>query len=279
MTFLVPSLVLPLLVIGDRVTGQRLGMQDATARLTGRVSAVLATLVPVELIYRPNFVTTTTFLGHAGKDTILNGSSVIPQAILIHGRAGVGKDTLGRFLHRQHGYIKVAIADILKRYLEDANPALFIWKYDALMPLDVLLHQEGGWETVKREHPEVRELLTGFGQAARNIFGEDFWVEQFVKSLRSLRANFPEMTAVRSFVVTDVRYRNELEYLLDYFGGATRTVKLVRPNHEADGHPSEDGLPDHLFDMVLENNASPGDLFAKMQVTLGIWDIENGFAA
>jgi hypothetical protein len=31
--------------------------------------------------------------------------------------------------------------------------------------------------------------------------------------------------------------------------------------------------------MVLENNASPGDLFAKMQVTLGIWDIENGFAA
>jgi hypothetical protein len=198
----------------------------------------------------------------------------MPPAVLIHGRKGVGKDTLGRFLFRQHGYFQAAIADVLKLYLEESNPPMFLDGTE--VRLLTVLERLGGWDEAKRQHGEIRELLTGFGQAARNIFGEDFWVEQFVKRLQAHRAAYPQMT---HFVITDVRYLNELHFLRDYFGGGARTLKLIRPNHGADGHPSEDGLPDYLFDMVIDNSSSPHDLFAKMQMTLGIWEVEEGIAA
>lgn len=200
---------------------------------------------------------------------------MIPTAILIHGRKGVGKDTLGRHLYLQHGYFQTALADVLRLYLENANPPLLDDAGNETR-LNSILERVGGWDEAKRLYPEVRTLMTGFGQAARNVFGQDFWVEQYTQKVTEFREEFPYVT---HFVVTDIRYANELDLLRDYFGPGARAVKLVRDHHDADGHPSEEGLADDLFDMVIENNASPGDLFAKIRLTLEIWDGEEVNAA
>lgn len=193
-----------------------------------------------------------------------------PRTILIHGRKGVGKDTLASYIEQRYRHLPVAIADVLRDYLMRINPLVLDHMGDT-RPLNSLL-EEGWetWDTIKRKNPYVRHLLKTTGQTVRELFGEDIWVTECIERIEMARQAF---TQFESIVVTDIRYANELELFRSKFPGAV-ALKIVRSGHDSDGHPSEDGLPDEDFDMVLENNEGVAELFNSFDTCMGLWRAE-----
>lgn len=90
----------------------------------------------------------------------------------------------------------------------------------------------------------VREYLQRYGtEAHRDIFGDDFWVEQV--RLRN--------TAARVLFVTDVRFENEARAIKKAGGHVVRVVGPAETEHSGDDHASEAALPSWLIDETLLN--------------------------
>lgn len=97
--------------------------------------------------------------------------------LLLVGRAGSGKDETARYLVERYGFRRYAFADKLKEIVRDLWPEAF-------------------------KEAKPRTLLQAVGQCLRQV-DPDVWVNYLLRCIeaeRPLRA-----------VVTDCRYRNELE--------------------------------------------------------------------
>lgn len=148
------------------------------------------------------------------------------------GYAGAGKDTAADWLVRHRGFTRVAFADGVKELaLRLGGPGL---------RADV---EAVGWDELKRD-PGVRERLQDIGLAVREVIGADVWV----------RAAFDRMPAEGRFVVTDVRFLNELEAIRSAGG---KVVRIERPGTgPANGHVSEVGLDGHPADAEVFNRGT-----------------------
>jgi hypothetical protein len=123
-----------------------------------------------------------------------------------------------------------------------------------------------------------REYLQRFGGHARELFGENFWVDQVLPEPPSQMATannlrnaaiYSRMAAIidpwtlkprgnfTTLCVTDVRYPNEAERVLALDG---EVWEVVRPGLEPDGHASEVPLPRELVTRVIDNSGTLGDL-------------------
>lgn len=190
-------------------------------------------------------------------------------SIAIHGLKGVGKDTVGHYLRRQHGYISIAIADLLKSYLEEVNPLVIRDRDSKAVPLGTLLAENSGdWGVSKRKNPHIEETLKQYGHGARTVFGDDFWVFEFLKAYERFEAHFYDGVS-QAAVITDIRYENELAMIKEFFQPLV-SIKLVRPGHISDGHPSEDGLPDAMFDALIENTGTLKELYHSVDHIISI---------
>lgn len=163
------------------------------------------------------------------------------------GHAGSGKDTVAAHLVR-HGFARVAFADPVRDVLLSINPLV---TRDGLRLRDLVAAH--GWDTAKRQFPEVRELLQGLGAGVRDSLGEQVWLEHALRRLDALRG---------PVVVTDVRYHNEAHALRSR--GFT-LVWVQRPGvGPANAHPSETGIPTELADVVLTNDRGIPELHAAV---------------
>jgi len=168
----------------------------------------------------------------------------------ICGKAGAGKDTVGDYLVEKHGFEKISLAGPIKRLVQD----IFV------------LSDEEVNDRVLREQPmpdwdgwSVRRLLQFIGtDMFRKLLFEDIWVRSLWKRVSSDLEN--------NYVVTDVRFPNELEHLKNGGGDNFLSIKVVRDGCDGtvgiQGHESE--KYDLETDMVFENNDSFEDLFAKV---------------
>jgi len=164
------------------------------------------------------------------------------------GYAQSGKDTVANILINQYGYIRVAFADRIRDFVFDANP---IYTYVSNEPRYVRdLVEKVGWDEAKK-NPEVRRLLQNIGVAARNIFGEQFWIDQAMRQLD------PE----NNYVITDVRFTNEVEALKqmgEWVDGVEFQLwRITRPGVEAiNNHISESEMASYEADQIFLNNGS-----------------------
>jgi len=96
----------------------------------------------------------------------------------------------------------------------------------------------------------VREYLQWYGtEGHREIFGDDFWVDQALPLDKDYSDGL--------YVVTDMRFPNEVQRVKDLNG---LCVKVERESATAHGeHASEQNL-DHMIDYVLDNTGSLDDL-------------------
>lgn len=109
-----------------------------------------------------------------------------------------------------------------------------------------------------------REYLQHFGNKAREVFGDTFWIDQVLPNPfmqdgwggpgASLEMRYPN---VDTLVVTDVRYPNEAERV-KRLGGVV--FEVIRPGLASDGHDSEKKLPAHLIDWEVHNAGDLSDL-------------------
>lgn len=202
------------------------------------------------------------------------------------GQKGSGKDTAGdRFLAglKDDHVAKFSFAEKLKISATQLFPGVQRadweeWKNDD--NIKVLIIREG--RTVETPDGGLfqgdvlseqtgREFLQHYGtESHRNVFGQNFWVEQAAKDATGLYN-----------VVTDVRFPNEASFIVESGGIVVRvygaddvTISLVLDPETGEQyyidyatgepiHPSETALLDWPCDFSIDNTVR-GDNFAKL---------------
>ena len=167
------------------------------------------------------------------------------------GKAGAGKDTIGEYFIKKFQFEKIALADPIKRLVKD----VFVLE-DNIVHDRVLREQEladwPGWS--------VRKLLQYIGT---ELFREKIDDAIWVKSLwRRVEANYKT-----NYVVTDIRFPNELNYFRDNAKqGQFICIKVIRPGCDGgvglSGHASE--AHDLRGDIEIVNDGNIESLYNKL---------------
>ena len=170
------------------------------------------------------------------------------------GRARSGKDTVAHHLVENYAHTRVAFADRMRDAVEALNPTIRL-DVDGLQwtcPLSDGLKMYG-WEGLKQYSPDVRGYLQRMGtEVGRDMFGEDFWVEQALRVA----------TAYEQVVFSDVRYPNEAERIRKEGGVLWRVEREgIEKSNE---HTSESLIETIDVDAVIKNNGTLENLFAKV---------------
>ena len=161
----------------------------------------------------------------------------------ISGWARSGKDTIADYMVKTHGFKKLSFGQAVKDSLYALNPGSLKEAVD-----------KDGWDIVKQD-PEVRRLLQRMGtEVGRNLYGEDFWVNQTFKNIESEDYDF---------VIPDVRFKSEANEIKKRGGVIIRVSRsgVVAPND----HISEHDLDNYKFDAIIENNGSLDELYEKVE--------------
>lgn len=160
--------------------------------------------------------------------------------IAISGKAQSGKDTIGACLVNQHGFIRVASADALKR----------------------IAMRTFNWDGAK--DARGRKFLQDLATAVRG-YDPDFWINI---TLQEIERMCRPMVAgkVEDFVITDVRYKNEADLLKK---ASAVLIRIERKGIELFDHESETQLDNYEdFDYVIGNNGSIYDLEERVTAIL-----------
>jgi hypothetical protein len=142
--------------------------------------------------------------------------------------------------------VKEATANLLGLDLE------LIEKYKQLEDIPQLYIEGNGEDSpgnhIAISHPlnlSVRNILQRMGtEVGRNMFGQDFWLQQ------ALSPNIDHSKKV--IVVTDVRFDNEAEWIKNLGGYIWRIER--ESNNLEDSHSSEVPISDSLVDFTVNNN-------------------------
>lgn len=184
----------------------------------------------------------------------------------ISGFARTGKDTAANYLVKHHGFTRVSFADTLRDLAFRADPQIEVG--EDLVPLSGVVSAHT-WEGAK-DFPQVRGFLQRLGVGAREILGENIWVD----------AAFREMQKAPTdrIVVPDVRFPNEanaIRWNPPQTGPITATkgtlIRLHRPGFgPINSHPSETALDNYHFDHDIDNDGTVDELGPKVARALGL---------
>jgi hypothetical protein len=219
----------------------------------------------------------------------------------IVGFIGSGKGTVGEILTQEYGFTQMAFAGALK----DAAANMFGWDRK-------LLEGDTKESRVYREIPDpfwtealcplyIKQTDTVYAdftprlalqllgtEAGREIFGDTLWISALKRHIDNLSAGVN-----KDFVVTDVRFPNEIDAINNWGGFVYRVRRGEEPewyklaemqNRTPDGHQHlnenvgrtmQDKYPDvHFsewawvgseFDGIIENDGSVADLHEKIE--------------
>lgn len=175
------------------------------------------------------------------------------KVIALTGPKGSGKDTVGRLIcemYPQYNPVTIAFADPIKsivQHIFDLDPSNND-QYD-LFKRTKLEYTLPGYLS---HSADARHVVREIGMLMRSYDTQQFnnYVEGKIRS-----------SPDRLWVVTDMRFDDE--YIMLKKLGA-KTVKIIRPSYNYDGHITERGFDDHLVDTKLMND---GDLeYLKIRV-------------
>jgi hypothetical protein len=175
------------------------------------------------------------------------------------GKAGSGKDTVGDYLKERYGFTGLALADTLKRGVQE----MFV------IPDEIM------YDRVKREEPlpdmpdwTVRKLLQFVGtELIRNHIDDNAWTKSLIKRYPT-RGNI---------VVTDVRFPNEVEGIRELSGCPVYFIQVTRPGYVGinvgiKSHASE--IHELEGDFEIVNSTTIEDLYEKVDGIMA--EIRNG---
>jgi len=173
----------------------------------------------------------------------------------ICGKAGAGKDTIGDYLVKKYNFKKIALADPIKRIVKD----VFVLDDHTVYDRDEREKELENWKGWS-----VRKLLQFIGtELFRNNIDDSVWVKSLWYRIKN--------DADNNYVVTDIRFPNELKYFKDNAKeGEFLCIKVVREGFNGNvglvGHASE--AYDLKGDIELINNESIDDLYNKIDKIL-----------
>lgn len=162
------------------------------------------------------------------------------QIIGVSGRAYSGKDYIAKHYVEPWGFMPFALAWPMKTALVGREAMTFTEAYDTKPPM-------------------VRDRLQQFGtEEGRDVYGHDVWC----RTARAWFDTFERYWNRTRFVVTDVRFPNEVAFIQQLGGRVMRVLAPARVNTsamtaEARAHSSETALDDYplnLFDGLVYND-------------------------
>ena len=175
--------------------------------------------------------------------------------VALGGKAGSGKNATAEELVRQYGFTALAFADPIRDAAKELNP---------LVPIDMghngelikstmrlaTLVDSVGWETAKREVPEVRDILQRLGtEVGRQLIDPSVWVTMAMKRANEIDGHV---------VFTDCRFPNEVEAVRNQGGLFVRIHRNdIDPVNE---HVSETAIDDIPADLTVLNLGLKSDL-------------------
>lgn len=163
-------------------------------------------------------------------------------------RAFSGKDTAAGHMVSSYGFTRRAFADPLKQAAKVIFHLTDEQLYGSLK--DVV---DSYW----KETP--RTILQKLGdECMRQGYHQDVWV----MSMRKFIIANPD---VKNWVISDVRYPNEVKAIQDWGGMVVKVERDVPPANGVTNHTSEHILDNFTgWDLVLDNNSTFGALYAQL---------------
>lgn len=173
------------------------------------------------------------------------------RVVGIIGRAGHGKDTCAQILKEIYGFQRIALADALKRDIQECFSSFPECSIEA--------------QNSRQRAPWVRRLQQVYGtEWCRKRLGEEYWLDRWAAS-----AEVSFAVGIPGISVPDVRFPNEVKYLRERWGA--KLLFVYRQGHQEPGvdpnHDSEkyvDSLRDEATAVVL-NYGSLDDLRGRVQ--------------
>lgn len=161
---------------------------------------------------------------------------------------GSGKDTVYARLAELHADFPVRRLSFADRLKQSAAALLNVdvdtldnWKRNDAVWLEVCEQHAGGMVSI-RVQQSIREFLQRYGtESHRDVFGTNFWIDQAIEQAEDENA---------LYVVTDVRFANEAEAILER-GGVM--AQIYGPDEDTGSHASEQPLPASLITTVIDN--------------------------
>ena len=172
---------------------------------------------------------------------------MMKRLIGVCGKAGAGKDTVGKYLVSNYGYQSYAFASGMRRAVE----AMFD------IPLSTLEDRKKKEEVVPWIGLSPRRLMQLLGtEYGRNLVHEDIWIRHMIRRWELLPDNCAGM------VITDVRFDNEASAVTQ-LGGTL--VEIVRETDAPvlPAHASEAGVHKR-FNRTTIRNEGPKEFLYDM---------------
>lgn len=170
-----------------------------------------------------------------------------------------GKDTAGKLLINNYGYVRYAFADPLKKACEE----IFMFN-DEQMDGSLKETVDPRWGVAPRKVFQIfgtemfREKLGVFFPEMKDI-QENFWIYRFELWYKNLLKKNPNAKVV----VTDVRFPNEAE-IIKKLGGTI--IKVERNNSmNIDNHSSEKNIDLIKGDFLIDNNSNIENFYKKIE--------------
>lgn len=182
----------------------------------------------------------------------------MPIVIGICGKAGSGKDTIGRWLQNNHGFEILQFATPIK----NATSQLFDININNFYSTELKEKIDPRW------NKSPRELMQWLGT---DVMRKQVDINFFVKHMQ-YRLNDIVNIKNRNVVITDVRFDNEAKLILDQPEGsiwhvnADYRLSLCNPlQGETRYHETEKGISSHLISRIIENNTSRPALYERLE--------------
>lgn len=166
----------------------------------------------------------------------------------LSGKAGAGKDTVADLLVARHGFRKFAFG----RSVKDACAAVFSFSHEQLY---------GSQQAKNSVDPawgySPRQAMQALGDALRGALDSDVWVKSLARQI--------ELSGCDRVVICDVRYRNEIDWLVQQGGVAIRIERPSSLSGNEAAHQSEIALDSFSgWDYIIRNESSIDRLTADV---------------
>lgn len=170
---------------------------------------------------------------------------VMTHVIGLIGKARSGKDTAASFLTDEN-YVRVAFADPVKEMLSVIFP-------------DIDFHNGDKTAIVEPYGVTVRDLVVTLGHDwGRKMIGESLWIDIARRKIDHL------LSIGKRVVVTDIRYTDEADLILEYFSDLVYIHRQSEGAGSLSNHITENAEWDGYHFTTISNNFSLGLLRSEI---------------
>jgi hypothetical protein len=173
----------------------------------------------------------------------------LPRIIGLTGYAGVGKDTVADLLVREHGYVKLSLADPIKELLNTRfGWTMEDWSDRQWKEAAIVLYMSPAGDSM---YLSPRILAQWLGtEVGRYLAGPDVWLEVMWRKYQQHCYDRVTGNYLAPLVVPDVRFDNEADFIRSKGGVVVRITRMGAKPVAA--HVSEAGLS-RPADLTIEN--------------------------